>query len=90
MAFDPAWTQFMGYLDIVAQQQDYTGEKVRDLKLVLGKVCELVFDMAQPVDLNALYDIISSPDVVAAVIASLTHVAEDEAALLAAVSAAVT
>ena len=89
MTYDANWSQFVGYLDIVAQRQDWRGEKARDLKLVLGKVMELEFDVAQPVDLTALYDIISSPAVVAAVVASLTHVAEDEAALQAAVAAVV-
>ena len=68
--------------DIVAQQQNYTGEKARDLKLNLAKTMELVFEMEQPVEIRSLYDVISSPAVVAAVVASLTHTAEDEAALL--------
>jgi hypothetical protein len=89
MAFDQSWTQFISYLDIIAARQDWRGEQARSLKLVLAKVCELEFDMTQPVDLTALYDIISSPAVVAAVVASLTHVAEDEAALRAAVAAVV-
>ena len=87
MAYDANWVQFCGYLDIVAARQDWRGEKARDLKLVLGKVMQLEFDMAEPVDITALYDIISAPAVVAAVVASLTHVAEDEAALQAAVAA---
>lgn len=87
MTYDANWTQWCGYLDIIAQRQDWRGEKARDLKLVLAKVMQLEFDMAEPVDITALYDIVSSPAVVAAVIASLTHVAEDEAALQAAVAA---
>ena len=87
MTYDANWVQWCGYLDIIAARQDWRGEQARSLKLVLGKVMELEFDMPVPVDLTALYDVISSPAVVAAVIASLTHVAEDEAALQAAVAA---
>jgi hypothetical protein len=87
MAYDANWVQFCGYLDIISARQDYRGEKARDLKLVLAKVMELEFGIVQPVDIQSLYDIVSSPAVVSAVVASLTHTAEDEAALQAAVSA---
>ena len=89
MAYDANWTQWCGYLDIVAQRTDWRGEKARDLKLVMAKVMELEFGLEQPVDIAALYDIVSSPAVVAAVVSSLTHVAEDEAALEAAVASVV-
>lgn len=89
MAYDEHWVAWCGYLDIVAAGTDYRAEKARDLKLNLAKTMELVFDLPQPVDIQALYDIISSPAVVAAVVASLTHVAEDEAALQAAVGAVI-
>jgi len=88
MAYDANWVRWCGYLDIIAERQDWRGEKARDLKLVMGKVMELEFG-TDPPDIRALYDIISSPAVVAAVGASLTHVAADEAALRAAVAAVV-
>lgn len=88
MAYDAAWTQWCDYLDIIAARQDWRGEKARELKLVLGKVMELEFGM-QTADIRALYNIVSNPAVVTAVVASLTHVAEDEAALVLAVEGVV-
>jgi hypothetical protein len=88
MAYDAAWTQWCDYLDIIAARQDWRGEKARELQLVMGKVMELEFGMQQA-DLRSLYDIVSSPAVVTAVTDSLTHVAEDQAALTAAVAGVV-
>lgn len=80
MAYDAAWTQWCDYLDIIGARQDWRGEKARELKLVLGKVMELEFGVPTA-NLRALYNIVSSPAVVSAVVSSLTHTAEDKAAL---------
>jgi len=88
MAYDTNWVQWCDYLDIIAARQDYRGEKARELKTVLGKVMELEFGVPTA-DLRSLYDIVSSPAVVSAVVASLTHIAEDEVALVLAVEGVV-
>jgi len=88
MAYDAAWTQWCDYLDIIGARQDWRGEKARELKTVLGKVMELEFGVPTA-DLRSLYDIVSSPAVVSAVVASLTHIAEDEVALVLAVEGVV-
>jgi uncharacterized protein related to proFAR isomerase len=84
MAYNSEWTQFLALVDIDAAGTDWRAEQAQTLKAVLAKYIEMRFGEGVPND--ALIDLINAPGVVAAVVAALTHIAEDEAALKAAVA----
>jgi hypothetical protein len=84
MATNQQWTDFISLVDIDAAKTDQLGQQARMLRTALEKYMEMRFNTDQVV---YLADIIMSPAVVTAVVASLTHIAEDDAAVKAAVAA---
>jgi hypothetical protein len=86
MAANAQWVAFMDLVDIDCTRTDWLGEQARTLKTVLEKYMELRFNTTNT---DYLVDIINDATVVTAVITSLTHVSEDDAAVKAAVAAVV-
>jgi hypothetical protein len=86
MAANQQWADFMSLVDLDAAKTDQLGQQARMFKVAMQKYMQLRFDTEQCV---YLADIVTNPAVVAAVVASLTHVAEDDAAVKAAVAAVI-
>ena len=84
MAANQQWTDFMSLVDLDAAKTDQLGQQARMFKTAMQKYMQFRFDTDQ---VGYLADIVTDPAVIAAVIASLTHVAEDDAAVKAAVAA---
>lgn len=82
MALNAQWGAFIGLVAIDAQRTDFLGEQARSLQTVLGEYMLLRFGSSNTA---ALVDIVNSAAVVTAVTTSLTHVAQDDAAIIAAV-----
>ena len=84
MAANQQWTDFMSLVDLDAAKTDQLGQQARMFKTAMQKYMQFRFDTDQ---VGYLADIVTDPAVIAAVIASLTHVAQDDAAVKAAVAA---
>jgi len=81
---DQHWADFIALVDIDAAKTDQLGQQARMFKTALGKYMKMRFDTDEVV---WLADIINDAAVVTAVITSLTHTSEDDAAVKAAVAA---
>ena len=84
MAANQQWTDFMSLVDLDAARTDQLGQQARMFKVAMDKYMQFRFDTSET---GYLADIISDPDVIAAVVASLTHVSADDIAVKAAVAA---
>lgn len=78
------WVDFISLVEIDAAETDKLGQQARMFKTALAQYMKMRFGTDQIV---WLADIILDPTVVAAVVASFQHVAEDDAAVKAAVAA---
>ena len=84
MAANQQWTDFMSLVALDAAKTDQLGQQARMFKTAMEKYMQFRFDTTET---GYLADIVTDPDVIAAVVASLTHVAEDDVAVKAAVAA---
>ena len=86
MAAIQQWADFMSLVTLDAERTDELGQQARMFKAAMGKYMQFRFATDEVV---WLADIVTNPGVIAAVVASLTHIAEDDAAVKAAVAAVV-
>lgn len=86
MAANAAWTQFVGLLDVDGVKDDGVGASARALKSALADYITRRFGTA---DITYLVDIVNTQAVVAAVVTNLTNIANDDAAIKAAVESVV-
>ena len=84
MAANQQWTDFMALVNLDAAKTDQLGQQARMFKTAMEKYMQFRFNTSET---GYLADIVTDPGVIAAVIASLTHVAEDDVAVKAAVAA---
>ena len=84
MAANQQWTDFMALVNLDAAKTDQLGQQARMFKTAMEKYMMFRFNTAET---GYLADIVTDPGVIAAVVASLTHVSEDDIAVKAAVAA---
>jgi len=85
MPANAQWSAFMDLLDIDAAKSTALGTTARTLKQTLADYMTARFEFANP---DWLWDIVSHPDVVSAVVTSLGHESSDHEAIITAVNTA--
>lgn len=84
MAANQQWVDFMSLVALDAARTDELGQQARMFKTAMQKYMKFRFDTEES---DYLADIVTDAAVVSAVVTSLTHISEDDAAVKAAVAA---